>query len=174
MITLRLLGGFSDLLQALLSVNDSPCDIYKAGFFFFNLVMLLKNVELKEWVWEEWVWLFLALQHSGVAVLSREQSHGFIPCFGTFLAAFKAVMIPLPGCHVHSLQGFRIWMCHIPTTPWISGIILNLLHHGAGICHLLWALSCGICSLLHQSPWNISSFSYKGEKHYQVMVWGSA
>lgn len=38
---------------------------------------------------------------------------GLFPVLGalgeesTFLAAVKAVMSPLPGCHVQSLQGFR-------------------------------------------------------------------
>lgn len=46
MITLRLLGGFSDLLKALLSVNDSPCGIYKTVFLLGGVIKKCRAEEV--------------------------------------------------------------------------------------------------------------------------------
>lgn len=128
-ITLRLLGGFSDLLKALLSVNDSPCDIYKTVFLLGGVIKKSRAEKVSlggmNWVISDFAAL-LGGSRWGKEETGTEQessNHGFIPCLGsTFLPAVKAVTSPLPGCHVQSLQGFR----HLNTFPMYAEYLENI------------------------------------------------
>lgn len=99
-------------------------------------MLLLKNVEQRKRVWEEWIWLFVTLQHSGVALAGgKEQessNHGFIPCLGsTFLPAVRlwwvlcqaAMCSPCraPGISIHShIHSNTFPSQYIPIIHWIS------------------------------------------------------
>lgn len=88
MITLRLLGGFSDLLKALLSVNDSPCGIYKTVFLLGGVIKKCQAEKVTlggmNWVISDFAALLGGSRWGKEEAGSEQESsnHGFILCPG--------------------------------------------------------------------------------------------